>query len=59
MTDSTKAAVAIVANVATPYASELAGTDEVISVFTSVLIALITLWKTIKKPKPRKNEQSI
>ena len=58
MTDSTKAAVAIVANVATPYASEIAGTDEIISVFTSVLIAIITLWKTIKKPK-QKNEQSI
>ena len=59
MTESTKAAVAIVANVATPYVSEITGTDEVISVFTSVLIAIITLWKTIKKPKPRKNEQSI
>ena len=59
MTDSTKATVAIVANVATPYASEIAGADDVISVITSVVIALITLWKTIKKPKPRKNEQSI
>lgn len=54
MTDSTKAAVAIVANVAAPYASEIAGTDEIISVFTSVLIAIITLWRTIKKPKPKK-----
>ena len=54
MTDSTKATVAIVANVATPYVSEIAGADEVISLFTSVIIALITLWKTIKKPKPSK-----
>ena len=59
MTDSTKAAVAIVANVATPYVSDIAETDDVISIFTSVLIALITLYKTIKKTKPRKNEQSI
>nr|QJB21293.1 MAG: hypothetical protein [Microvirus sp.] len=44
---------------ATPYVSEIAGTDEIISVFTSVLIAIITLWKTIKKPKPTNNEQSI
>ena len=59
MTDNTKATVAIVANVATPYASEIAGADNVISVITSVVIALITLWKTIKKSKPTKNEQSI
>ena len=59
MTDSTKATVAIVANVATPYVSEIAGADDIISVITSVVIALITLWKTIKKSKPRKNEQSI
>ena len=57
MTDNKKAAVAIVANVATPYVSEITGTDEVISVVTSVLIAIITLWKTIKKPKPKKTTE--
>ena len=59
MTDNTKATVAIVANVATPYASEIAGANDVISVITSVVIALITLWKTIKKSKPRKDFDAV
>ena len=53
MTDTTKAAVNIVLNAATPLASEIAGTDETISAIASIIIAIITLWRTIKKPKPR------
>ena len=53
MKDTANAAVNIVLNAATPLASEIAGTDETISAFASILIAIITLWRTMKKPKSR------
>ena len=53
MTDTTKAAVNIGLNAATPLASEIVGTDEVISTIASIIIAIVTLWRTIKKQKSK------
>ena len=52
MKDTANAVVNIVLNAATPLASDIVGTDETISAIAAILIAIITLWRTIKKPKP-------
>lgn len=50
------AAKAIVAVNATPAISDILPiTDDTVSLLSTILIAIISLWKVIKKPKPKQN----